>query len=331
MNKTTLAAIALACATVITTSAILTAGPLSPPAGAVAPTYKTLTEVEPRIAINAVNTPGDAGSLFIISQPGSYYLTGNITGVAGKHGIVIPTGGVSLDLGGFVLQGVPGSLSGITTVVFQEDIRVERGTVRNWGGSGVAVFGDNSILRDLILTRNGGPGIDAGGAFHPRIEGCVAMFNGAVDPRPSIIGGVGSVITGCSVRGSFGAGISVGAGGRAESCTVVASSAAGILVAIGAVVSDCVVAGNGSNAALPADQRAGILVTSSRARVENNTISGSGGPGIRLAVAGNFVTRNALAGNAGGSISAVAGNWVAPIVPAAGAAANTNGNANLEN
>ena len=51
-------------------------GPLAPP-GAAAPTTKTLDQVEPRIAINSTNTPGDADSLYKITQPGSSYLTGN--------------------------------------------------------------------------------------------------------------------------------------------------------------------------------------------------------------------------------------------------------------
>ena len=51
---------------------------LDPPVGPITSTFKTLTEVEPRIAINATNTPGDADSIYIISQPGSYYMTGNI-------------------------------------------------------------------------------------------------------------------------------------------------------------------------------------------------------------------------------------------------------------
>lgn len=55
------------------------AGDLNPPAGPVSPTHKTLTEIEPRTAISMANTPGDADSLFKITQPGSYYLTGNIT------------------------------------------------------------------------------------------------------------------------------------------------------------------------------------------------------------------------------------------------------------
>src|SRR5678815_4185257 len=89
-------------------SSVLSQGLLTPP-GTPAPTMKTLDQVEPRVAINATNTPGDTDSLFKITQPGSYYLTGNITGVAGKHGIAIAASGVTVDLNGFDVAGVPGS------------------------------------------------------------------------------------------------------------------------------------------------------------------------------------------------------------------------------
>ncbi|HVZ93498.1 MAG TPA: hypothetical protein VG797_03210 [Phycisphaerales bacterium] len=72
----------------------LFAGPLTPPAGPVAPT----TGPEPRVAINAANTPGDADatpSMFKITQPGSYYLTGNITGTSGKAGIEVASSDVT--------------------------------------------------------------------------------------------------------------------------------------------------------------------------------------------------------------------------------------------
>ena len=105
MKRTPLLATA---ALTLAAAGLLFAGPLDPPAGPVTSTYKTLTEVEPRIAISATNTPGDADSVFKITQPGSYYLTGNITGVVGKHGIEIAVSGVTLDLGGFDLVGVPG-------------------------------------------------------------------------------------------------------------------------------------------------------------------------------------------------------------------------------
>ena len=122
-------------------SFLLAQGSLTPP-GAPAPTMKTLDQIEPRVAINATNTPGDADSLFKITQPGSYYLTGNITGVAGKHGIEIAAPangpGVTIDLMGFELTGVPGSLDGIAaTTAGARNIAIVNGAVRAWGGDGV--------------------------------------------------------------------------------------------------------------------------------------------------------------------------------------------------
>jgi hypothetical protein len=57
-------------AVILLQSAVVMAGPLTPPAGPIAATMKTISEVEPRTAINAVNTPGDANSLYKITQPG---------------------------------------------------------------------------------------------------------------------------------------------------------------------------------------------------------------------------------------------------------------------
>jgi hypothetical protein len=105
-------ALSFGCLAMLVASAVV-AGPLVPPLGPVAPTGKTLAEVEPRIAINLANTPGDADSLFKITQPGSYYLTGNITGVTARHGIEIVASNVTLDLRGFEVRGVAGSLNGI--------------------------------------------------------------------------------------------------------------------------------------------------------------------------------------------------------------------------
>src|SRR4051794_19207170 len=64
-------------------------GSLTPPPGLPAPIMKSLDQIEARTIVNATNTPGDATNTFIISTPGSYYLTGNIMGASGKHGISI--------------------------------------------------------------------------------------------------------------------------------------------------------------------------------------------------------------------------------------------------
>src|SRR5437870_4522683 len=83
---------------VLCTIVSLHAGDLNPPPGPVTPTMKTLTEVEPRTAISAVNTPGDGDSLFKITQAGSYYLIGNAQGAAGKTGIEVTASHVTIDL-----------------------------------------------------------------------------------------------------------------------------------------------------------------------------------------------------------------------------------------
>lgn len=127
----------LASSVVLVTSSAQ-AGPLNPPAGPVTSTGKTLTEVEPRIVINATNTPGDADSLFKITQPGSYYLTGNITGVSGKHGIEIAQTAVTLDLNGFTMFGAPGTLDGINVSgATLPDIVIRNGTLQSWRNDGV--------------------------------------------------------------------------------------------------------------------------------------------------------------------------------------------------
>ena len=84
------------------------AGPLNPPAGPVTSTYKTLVEVEPRTAISAVNTPANPNASFVITQPGSYYLTGDITVPSGKSGIQVYAYGVTVDLNGFTIRGSSG-------------------------------------------------------------------------------------------------------------------------------------------------------------------------------------------------------------------------------
>src|SRR5438105_12923113 len=68
------------------------------PSGAPAPTMKTLDQVEPR---KPISQPAPGGFPIMINQPGSYYLTGNISGAANTDGIRINAGGVTVDLNGF--------------------------------------------------------------------------------------------------------------------------------------------------------------------------------------------------------------------------------------
>lgn len=125
---------------------VTAAGPLAPPVGPVAPTHKTLTEVEPRIPINATNTPGSPGVLYGISQPGSYYLTGNIS-AAGITAIQALVPGVTIDLNGFAVTGNGALHYGLITVA---RTKVRNGTLSGWGLSAVRC-GDDSIIEDLTI------------------------------------------------------------------------------------------------------------------------------------------------------------------------------------
>src|SRR5688572_6092132 len=135
-------------------SARTPAGPLTPPAGPVSPTHKTLTEMEPRTPISSLP--------FTISQPGSYYLTADLTGVSGQAGITVAADNVTIDLRGYTLRGVAGSTGGIIANFMFANVALRDGFVRGWGGTGVAMGADNVQIEGIVSTNNGGTGISAG-------------------------------------------------------------------------------------------------------------------------------------------------------------------------
>ena len=219
MNRQFLATTVTICSIVLLSGSWLTfGGDLNPPAGPVTGTMKPLNQVEPRIAINAENTPGDSDSLFRITQPGSYYLTGNVTGVSGKRGIEIAAAahgpGVTIDLMGFELVGVPGSLDGIAvnSSSNSRNIAVRNGTIRAWGGDGVDLLdSNNNSLVGLRVSHNGGRGIHVGGAN--TITGCSAAYNTLEGIRS-----FGGVVANCSADFNSGDGITVFFSGSVTNC-----------------------------------------------------------------------------------------------------------------
>jgi hypothetical protein len=316
----------------ITAAGLLTAGPINPPVGPIASTAKPLSEVEPRTAINAANTPGDATSLFKITQPGSYYLTGNITGVAGKHGIAIASSGVTLDLNGFDLIGVPamGAFDGASvTIAGLTNLAVVNGSIRNWGGDGVdlgTLQADNSRMSGIVASGNTGTGIVGG-------QGCtVTNCSSGLNNGAGISTGSGSSVNDCSTSGNgSGAGIAVGAGSTVTrcsvsncgaginaglSCTIVSCAAQandgnGILVGLGSLVADCsvrtstldgirCVSGcfirNNNCSSNGTGDGADIHATGNDSRIEGNTCT-LATRGIQVDGPGNIILRNSCSGN----------------------------------
>lgn len=303
----------LACAAFAALAASALAGPLSPPSGPIAPTSKPLAEIEPRIAVNATNTPGDADSLFKITQPGSYYLTGNITGVAGKHGIEIAASGVTIDLNGFDLVGVAGmgAFDGVSLTAFSaQNIVVRNGSVRSWGDAGVDLATISSLncrVEGGLASRNIGHGIAVG--LSTAVTACSSYDNGGDGIRTDS----GGVVADCLAYSNGGAGIDVVGGGAVLRCAAGFNDSAGISVGTGCTVADCVarfntgdgiavssqsvVRGNtsNSNGNLGGDG-AGIHVLGTDNRIEDNQCTGSD-RGIDVDTAGNFIVRNSCSGN----------------------------------
>jgi Right handed beta helix region len=308
----------------LTAAALTIAGPLDPPAGPVAPTFKTLGEIEPRIAINAVNTPGDndaTPSLYKITGPGSYYFTGNVTGVAGKIGVEIAANDVTIDLTGFVLQGVPGSLAGIRGPVAATGLSIRDGMVRAWGGNGIeAAYADASRIENVIAISNEDSGILAGD--DAVIAGCVARGNGAV----GIAGGMGCTITGCTASENVYTGImadeassisgcaamnngshGMSCGGSVVNCTAYSNEGTGFVADIGSSLSGCTAksnaddgfwllnAGTATNCASWSNGRDGFLLWYGAA-VNGCQASMNGRDGMRLnddcSAVGNTCWRN---------------------------------------
>ncbi|HEX8878024.1 MAG TPA: right-handed parallel beta-helix repeat-containing protein [Phycisphaerales bacterium] len=302
---------------------IASAGPLMPPAGPVASTPGP----EPRIAINAVNTPGDADgtpSVYKITQPGSYYLAGNITGQASKDGIEIACSHVTIDLNGFTLQGVNGSNTGIVAAGPYRGIVIRNGTIDNWSNRGIELEGQSpaasptgAVIEGVIITGQSEVGIE--------VAGDATISGVTIDGVNSgIVGGVGVTIRDSKLRVQS-TGVDVDSAGLIERCDHRGGQVGLTVGGRGSVVRDCVVSdvdigitisvGVGNDGALiegcvvSSFTNLGIAATGTgSARVEGNTISGdaallpSAGIWIGdLCQATNNVVRN-VRGNAGASV-----------------------------
>ena len=275
------------------TGAVLYAGPLDPPAGPVTSTYKTLTEVEPRIAINATNTPGDADSLFKITQPGSYYLTGNITGVSGKHGIEIVASGVTLDLNGFDLVGATGSFDGVTTTVVNlTNLAVINGSVRDWGADGLDLRSfspHGSRIDGVRASGNLAAGMRAG--FGSTLTGCSGSDNGT----DGITASTGSTLTNCAAYSNGAIGIFTSSGCALASCSATSNTTNGISVGSNCTVQNCSGYLNTATG----------IVASSGCTITNCSVTDNTGNGIST---GGFCTVTSCTANSNSSIGISVGN-----------------------
>ncbi|MEE8384817.1 MAG: hypothetical protein V3S01_02740, partial [Dehalococcoidia bacterium] len=103
------------------------AGPLNPPAGAVASTGR----FGPRTEINALP--------YTITQPGSYYMGASLTMAGASNGVTISTDDVDIDLNGFDLDGGGSGGTGINTAAAYDRVTIHDGRVHDWTGPGISL------------------------------------------------------------------------------------------------------------------------------------------------------------------------------------------------
>jgi hypothetical protein len=245
----------------LTASFTLAQGPLTPP-GLPAPSMKTLDQIEARTPIPKTSAIPIAGPHFIISQPGSYYLTGNIT-VSSEDGIRVASDDVTLDLNGFTIRST------------LEDVDI---------GAGIRVLG----LRSNLSVRNG-----------CIVSGSIVPENAATIEAVGFVNGIGPLneisdrisqltVTDVQVRGVA----SIGILGQVQSTlTRCGADSCGEIGLVGDIVRDCtaarvgsigILAGNATNSSAASFGGIGFYI-----RENANNCHGSGTTGTGLQVVGN--------------------------------------------
>ena len=201
-------------------------GSLTPP-GPPGPALRTLQQIEPRTPISSVP--------FTITQPGSYYLTGNL--VSTGMGIHVESSRVTVDLMGFSLTGSGkeyGVWVGAPTPL--QDVVVRNGAIRG--------FTDGVHGADLAHCRFEGLAVSAnteGFDFASLATGCeeIAIVNTAVSGNSSA-GMVFAAYAGRCI------------GNTIMHCTVSDNGAEGVEFRVGSgqcngnTIADCVIADNGN-------------------------------------------------------------------------------------
>jgi hypothetical protein len=255
-------------------------GALTPP-GAPAAMMKSLDQIEPRTPVNTNTTPGNPFAQFVISQPGSYYLTGNLTsaGVNNQQLIEIVTNNVTLDLNGFSLLGIQAVVSGYPSVFDSaifitnncNNVIVRNGIVSGWGNNGITTSGANSTFEHLTVSDNFFGGIVCYG--NSAIKDCLVVSNAWY---------------GVTVNGN---------GGSLVIDNVIAANDTANQAGVGA-----------------------LSVVSSNNRIEGNHITGNSGHGLWINAdsgVNNIVIRNSVIGFGGNNYVIASGNDVGPIGTAA--------------
>lgn len=308
---------------VVCASAAAQLGPIEPPVGPVGDTGPDLGEVEPRTPIGDDTTPGGGNFLFIIDEPGSYYLTANVTTATnGVSGIQILADNVTIDLMGFTLRSTAASPGpGITYSFERLACTVRNGTIEGWfdgiRGAGAnqcrferlilrqnlqdgMTVGDDCFVVDCLAYENGAFGfdLDSNGV----IRGCTSADNGSAGYFLAANGGV----TDCAANQNVGDGFDLSTGGMVSNCRSSVNGGDGIDVGSDSLVTGCLSEDNtGAGVRALSDgliercmvtsNDGGGIIGGTDATVDMNTVTDNSVIGFRCP--GGLIIRNRLSGN----------------------------------
>ena len=227
-------------------------GSLAPPPGPIAPTMKSLDEIDPGVALDPVQFPATG---YVITQPGSYYLTGNVTAiVASEAAIIINASDVTLDLRGFAIIAASGSGTGTADSAIligsgQSNVAVRNGTIVGAWYAGLYGSTANSRVDQLRVSRTNVYGIRLG-AEGAQITDCHAEGSGVTGGTTSTISSAGisaasqAFVKGCTATQCAGDGIATGSNSLLLDCAGHDNGTDGLQSSNGSVFSRCVASRN---------------------------------------------------------------------------------------
>ena len=197
---------------------------------------KSLAQVEPHTAITSLP--------ITISNPGSYYLTGNLTATADGTAITIAADNVTIDLNRFILAGGgTGTRLGIDVPAAQKGLCVRNGTVTGWTSFGILGFNmTGGVFEDLRLIGNvGSYALSAGnGAL---VRRCVVTGNSG--SHSVLFLQKNSSAIDCTVSFNTGGGIYTDSGCNIVNTNASGNTQHGIFPSGNSTVAQCTASNNG--------------------------------------------------------------------------------------